>query len=322
MGGQSSTRRERDGRWAFAARERELAELAAGQHGVVARRQLRAAGLSARSIERRIEASRLHVLHRGVYALGVHRIGLRGRWMAAVLACGDDAVLSHRSAAALWGLTRSGSGPIDVSAGVSRRKRGIVVHQGRIDAADRTAVDSVPVTSVARTLFDLAEVVDQRGLERAWEEADRLHLLKLKEVERVLARGRGRHALKPIRALMESALEPARTRSPLEDRFAVFCREQGLPVPAFNSLVLDREVDALWPRERLIVEMDGFAFHSHRAAFERDRARDAALQVAGYRVLHLTWLRLEKEPVEIAGEIRGLLELGGLDPNSMVFRRS
>jgi predicted transcriptional regulator of viral defense system len=289
-------------------------ELADTQHGVISRRQLLAAGLSARSIERRIEASRLHVLHSGVYALGIYRVSLRGRWMAAVLACGDNALLSHRSAAALWGLTRHGAGPVDVLAPVGRRKKGVVIHQGRVDAADRESVDSIPVTSVARTLFDLAEVVDSQRLERAWEEADRLRLLELKEVERVLARGHGRRALKPIRALMEAALEPVRTRSPLEERFAIFCRKRGFPPSVSNVTVLDREVDVLWPRERVIVELDGFKFHGHRAAFERDRTRDAALVVAGYRVLHLTHLRLDSEPDEIDGEIRSLLGLGGGRP--------
>jgi hypothetical protein len=230
--------------------------------------------------------------------------------MAAVLACGEGALLSHMSAAALWGLAKPRGGSIEVSAPIGRRRPGIAVHEGAIDPSDRVFVGSIPVTSVARTLFDLAEVVDQRRLERAWEEADRLRLLELKELEKVCARGHGRRALKPIRSLMEAALEPVGTRSPLEDRFALFCRERGLPAPAFNCTVLNREVDALWPRERVIVELDGFEFHGHRAAFERDRTRDAALQAAGYRVLRLTHLRLEGESEEIAGEIRSLLELG------------
>jgi very-short-patch-repair endonuclease len=230
--------------------------------------------------------------------------------MAAVMACGDDAVLSHRSAAALWGFMRPGSGSIDVSARVSRHKRGVAVHQARIDVADREVVDAIPVTSVARTLFDLAEVVDPRRLARVWEEADRLHLLQLKEVERVWVQGRGRRALKPIRALMENALEPPTPLSPLEESFALFCRERKLPPPAFNCSVLGHEVDALWPRERLIVELDGYEFHGHRSAFERDRLWDAALQVAGYKVLRPTWRRLEKEPTQIAGEIRSLLQGG------------
>ena len=154
----------------------------------------------------------------------------------------------------------------------------------------------IPVTTVARTLFDLAEVVDEGRLDRAWEEADSLSLLRLREVEAVCERGCGRRALKPIGRLLAEAHAPVRTRSPLEDRFAAFCRDHRLPPPATNVEILGYEVDALWPKERLIVELDGFAFHHHRGAFERDRARDAALQAAGYRSIRLTDRRLKREP--------------------------
>ncbi|HEX3174547.1 MAG TPA: DUF559 domain-containing protein [Solirubrobacterales bacterium] len=167
----------------------------------------------------------------------------------------------------------------------------------------------VPVTTVARTLFDLAEVVDFAQLRRAWEEADRLGLLQLKAVERVCERGYGRHALRPIRPLLADARAPDVTRSPLEDRFAEFCRSNlaDLPAPLTNVSILDREVDAYWPSHRLIVEMDSWEFHSHRAAFERDRARDAAMQAAGYRVVRLTHRRLRDEPETVAEELRRLL---------------
>jgi Protein of unknown function (DUF559) len=181
------------------------------------------------------------------------------------------------------------------------------LHQGGVHRSERTVKDRIPVTSVARTLFDLSEVVDLRRLERAWEEADRLGLLRLREIELVCERGYGRHALRPIRRLLVEARAPTFTRSALEDRFAAFCRDRALPPPTANVTVLDREVDAYWPGPRLIVELDGFAYHGHRAAFERDRARDAALQAARYQVIRLTHRRLEREADIVAEELRKAL---------------
>lgn len=235
-----------------------------------------------------------------------------GEWMAAVLACGEGALLSHRSAAALWGFARTHSRPVEVTASAAGRVRtGIVVHQGGIGPQERTTVDGIPVTTVARTLFDIAEVVDERQLERLFEEADRLGLLRIQALEDVCARGHGRHALRAIRPLIEAARPPEPTRSPLEDHFISFCRAHDLPPPETNVTILGREVDAYWPRARLMVEIDSWSFHHHRAAFERDRARDAAMQAAGYRVIRITHRRLEKEPVTVAAELRHLLRLDG-----------
>ncbi|MGC1852511.1 MAG: DUF559 domain-containing protein [Solirubrobacterales bacterium] len=168
-------------------------------------------------------------------------------------------------------------------------------------------VSAIPVTTVARTLFDLAEVVDEQRLERAFEEADRLELLEIQVLEDVCARGYGRRALRPIRRLIEEARYPETTRSPLEGRVVALCRDFDLPPPVTNVHVLGHEVDAFWPREKLVVEADSITFHGHRAAFERDRARDAARQVEGYRVIRLTHRRLEKEPAAVAEQLRRLL---------------
>jgi very-short-patch-repair endonuclease len=194
----------------------------------------------------------------------------------------------------------------------------IRLHRGRIDPEDRAPPDRIPVTSVARTLFDYAEAVGFRRLENAWEEADRLNLLQLDEVERVCERGYGRHALKPIRHLLVEARAVARTRSPLEDRFQRFCRFYELPPYVTNVEVLGSEVDALWPAARLIVELDSWEFHRHRAAFQRDRARDTRLLVAGYRTIRVTHDRLDKEAAILAGEIRQLLRI--LPPAERVRR--
>jgi very-short-patch-repair endonuclease len=299
-------------RSALARRERELAALARKQHGVLSRKQLLAAGLGPRTIRRRVEAGRLHPLHRGVYAFGHGRVTRRGWWMAAILASGESALLSHRSAAALWGLTRTSSGPVDVTAArAGRVRQGIVVHQGGIGRQERTTVDEIPVTTVARTLFDVAEAVDERALGRMFEEADRLGLLRIQALEDVCARGHGRHALRAIRPLIEAVRPSQPTRSPLEDIFLQFCREHGLPRPQTNVVLLGHEVDAYWPDAQLMVESDSWSFHRHRAAFERDRARDAAMQAEGYRVLRVTSRRLEDEPEALAAELRRLLRFGG-----------
>jgi hypothetical protein len=172
-----------------------------------------------------------------------------------------------------------------------------------------TARAGIPVTTVARTLFDLAEAVDHRTLRRAWEESDRLRLLQLHAVERVCEQGYGRRALRPIRLLLAEARMPTYTRSPLEDRFAEFHREHlgDLPAPLTNVTILDHEVDAYWPTHRLVIEMDSWEFHGHRAAFESDRARDAAMQAAGYRVVRLTHRQLETEAPRIVTQLHTLL---------------
>ncbi|MGE5282052.1 MAG: DUF559 domain-containing protein [Chloroflexota bacterium] len=243
--------------------------------------------------------------------MGYSRLGVAGRRWAAVLAYGDGGLLSHRSAAALWGLMRWHRGPVDVTADTGRqgirRKEGIFIHRGRIHTEDRTQRGGIPVTTVARTLFDVAEFVDFGRLESAWEEADRLRLLELRAVEQVCERGYGRRALKPIRRLLAAAQAPTLTRSPLEYEFADFCRRHGLPAPSLNTTVLGREVDALWPRQRLAVELDGWEYHRHRAAFERDRTRDSALMAAGYRVIRVTHRRLTREGDALAREIAVLL---------------
>jgi very-short-patch-repair endonuclease len=260
-----------------------------------------------------LQAGRLHRLHREAFAVGHGRVNQRGRWIAAVLACGEGALLSHASAAALWGLTRQRGSAVDVTGLCGRQFRpgrdGIRLHRGRIDEEDRTERAGIPVTTVARTLFDFAEVVGFTKLQRAWEEADRLGLLQLKAVERVCERGYGRHALRPIRPLLSEARAVVTTRSPLEDRFVAFCHEHlaDLPAPLTNVSILDHEVDAYWPSHHLVVELDGYGYHGHRAAFERDRARDATLQAAGYRVIRITHRQLETEALRIATQLRKML---------------
>jgi very-short-patch-repair endonuclease len=251
-------------------------------------------------------------VHREVFAVGHLKLSQQGRWLAAVLAYGERALLSHRSAAALWGISRPWAPAVDVTApagrqGIRRREK-IWIHRGRLHAEDRAVRGGIPVTTVSRTLFDMAEFVSLKRLESAWEEADRLNLLQLRAVEGVCERGYGRRALRPIRRLLAEARAATITRSPLEDDFVAFCRKHRLPMPSFNTTILGYEVDALWPAQRLAAELDSWEFHSHRAAFERDRIRDTALQVAGYRTIRVTHRRLHNEATALARELRALLE--------------
>lgn len=304
------TRKRRGGEGGKTRREAELAELAQRQHGVVGRGQLLALGFGRDTIRRWLLCGRLHRLHREAYAVGHALVNQRGRWRAAVLACGDGALLSHRSAAALWGLVRPRD-PIDVNAPRGRQYRPgrlpIRLHRCRIDPDDRALRSDIPVTGVARTLFDMAETVTRSELHRAWEEADRLKLLRLREVEAVCERGYGRRALRPIRLLLAEARAPDPGRSPLEERFHRFLAERGLPAPESNVEVLGHEVDAYWPNARLIAELDGWEFHRHRAAFLRDRARDSARVAAGYRTLRVTHQRLTDEADALAAELWAML---------------
>jgi hypothetical protein len=153
-------------------------------------------------------------------------------------------------------------------------------------------------------------MVDFKRLERAWEEADRLKRLRLGDIERVCERGYGRRALKPIRRLLAEARAATTVRSPLEDRFQRFCQFYDLPPHSTNVDVLGSEVDALWPAAKLIVELDSWEFHRHRAAFQRDRARDTRLLVAGYRTIRITHHRLDTEATTLANEIKQLLSQG------------
>jgi hypothetical protein len=170
-----------------------------------------------------------------------------------------------------------------------------------------TSHEGIPVTTVARTLFDLAEVAPYGELKRTAEAADRRNLLRLRELEEACERGQGRRALRPVRRLLSELCAPLEGRSPLEIRFAEFLQEHGIPTPAQNVLVLGHEVDALWPAAKLIVELDSWEHHGDRAAFERDRARDPELMLAGYRTIRITHRRLDAEARATAEQIKALL---------------
>jgi hypothetical protein len=294
------------------SRDAEIARLADRQHGVVSLVQLIAFGLSASAVRSRVGAGRLHPVHRSVYAVGRRRLTARGIWMAAVLACGEGARLSHRSAAALQGLRPDNRPVSDVTVprGSARSRPGIHVHRSAtLTDADATTCDGIPCTSVARTLLDLAEVVDRRGLERAIEQAEIQRVFDLRAVEDVLARAHGRQGGRRrgaalLRAVLADLGEPTLTASELEERFLAICRDAGLPTPEVNAwLDIDDEpaikADFLWRRERLVVETDGFGSHGTRQAFERDRRRDQRLRLAGYAPVRFTRRQIVREPERV-----------------------
>jgi len=225
--------------------------------------------------------------------------------MAAVLSCSDTAHLSHRNAAALWGFLPYEGSRSDVTVpGVRRHRRGpIVVHGSALGPDDRAVLDQIPVTSVPRTLLDLAAVMDPGRLERAIEASERLELFDLRAIQASLLQHRGRRGVARLRAAVGETDLTAETRSDLERRFVALCRSARLPVPGINVWIGDMEVDAIWERKRLVVELDGYAFHKSRRSFELDRERDANLLLAGYRVLRITARRLQDDPASVVAAI-------------------
>jgi hypothetical protein len=272
-------------------------------------------GFGEEAIRVQVEAGRLVPMHREVFGVGHRRRDWGACRWAAVLAYGPGAVLSHRSAAAVWGLASQGRRPIDVTAPRGRqgrdRRTGIWVHRCKLDVTDRTTRDRFPITSVARTLFDLAETESYENLREAAREADRLKLAWTRQMGGVCERGRGRRALRPTRRLLADLQPPDEGRTPLELRFPPFCRAHGIPLPEPNVHVVGREVDGLWPGAKLVVELDSWEFHGHRDAFEGDRMRDPKLLLAGYRTIRVTHRRLDREAETLAAEIKGLLAGAG-----------
>ncbi|HEY8470656.1 MAG TPA: type IV toxin-antitoxin system AbiEi family antitoxin domain-containing protein [Longimicrobiales bacterium] len=289
--------------------------LATRQHGVVARDQLVRAGVPAHKIEYRLKTGRLQRLYRAVYRVGPVA-GAREREMAAVLACGETAVLSHDSAAAAWALAPAqGDGAtVHVSVQGSWRApgRGVRVHRvGPLAADEVTRLDGIPITTPARTLLDLAACAGGAALERALARADREGIVDRESIERLLARHPRRPGTRRLAALLAGGARPALTRSEAEARFLALIRKARLREPEANVVVRGYEVDLLWRAERLIVEIDGYAFHSSRAAFEADRRRDSVLAVSGFRVVRVTWSQLSKEPEALLARIAQALVTPG-----------
>jgi hypothetical protein len=283
--------------------EGAIAELAMRQHGVVARPQLVALGLGEDAIDWRVRKKGLHRVHRGVYAVGHLALTRNARFMAAVLACGEGAALSHFSAAVLWGMLDDRWTELHVTAPGRRRVKGVVVHQAPLEG-ERVRRLGIVVTTPGRTLVDLADVVrKRRTLERAFDEAEYLRLDWRGATPRLGRRGSG------LLASVLAVHTPGSTRTHpgLEEQFLAFLDERGFPRPEVNVHVEGYECDFVWRDQRLIVETDGAAAHGTHRARERDPVRDADLQIAGWRVIRITSLRLLRQPEAVEEQLRRLL---------------
>jgi hypothetical protein len=293
-----------------------IGRLAERQHGVVSLTQLQSCGLSPSAVRERVAAGRLTRLHRAVYAVGHGRLTKRGHWMAAVLAYGPTARLSHRSAAGLEGIRPDNRPKTDVTipSRSARPRPGIDVHTSTtLDPADVTIIDGIPCTTLPRTLLDLAEVVDERAVEQAIDQAEVLRKFDLRAVNEVLSRAAGRRGAAVLRQVLAEYAGPTLTDRELEERFFALCRSAALPKPAVNEwIALDGGIAYkavfLWRAERLIVETDGWGSHGTRQAFENDRRRDRRLSVAGWTVVRFTWRDVEREPVEVIETLARLWE--------------
>jgi very-short-patch-repair endonuclease len=265
-----------------------VAMTAAEQHGVITLVQLNALGIGKHAVSSRVAAGKLHRLHRGVYSVGHPNVCFEGRCLAAVLALGKGAVLSHQSAAELWGLMKRTTGPIHVtlsSADGRRRRKGIRVHRSRTLGPGCVAfIDGVRATTPERTLRDLRRSLDDDGHRRATRKAFDLGLVE-----------------------PDGAPESALTRSELERRFLALCRRHRLPQPEVNARLGRYEVDFLWREAGVVVELDGYKFHRGRDAFEWDRARDVDLQTRGLRVLRFTWRHLRADRKRVVASLRRVL---------------
>ena len=288
--------------------DKAIAALARKQHGYITRRQLLGIGLGPGEIKYRVRTGSLIPVYAGVYAVGHVPLGYEARSHAAVLACGPGAVLSHGSAAALWKYVKDWSMPFEVIAKSDRRRRGIRVHRAStLTRRDLTRQLGVPVTSPARTVFDMAlRFSNDAALRRFVNDARLTHTFHLGALAELLVRHPREAATKRLMPFVET---PAgMTRSELEDMFVDFARRYGLPTPVINRRTGRREPDMLFPVERVIVEIDSWRFHGDRGSFERDRDRDADQLADGFLTVRVTEERLTGSPDREAARLHKILE--------------
>lgn len=299
-----------------ASDDTRLAKLAVSQHGVVSRRQLFDLGHTRTGIQRRLDKRRLHRVHHAVYAVGHKRLTAKGRWMAAVLACGARAVLSHAEAAALHDLRRIPSGKVSVTAPSRHNLSGIRCHYMRtLQPQDCTVVDAIPVTSLARTYLDLAEIFNHARLIDALEAGERQDKLDVGAIQDVIGRNPGRHGIPPLQAaLAELTDAPPLLQSELERAFRHLVRTYHLPQPQFNVYIEGELVDVVWPEHRLVVQVDGFKWHRGKRAFGTDRKLDRKLVRAHWRVVRFTDDQVAEDPAAVGAELSELLRDGPWPP--------
>lgn len=279
-------------------RARRAWAIAASQHGVIALFQLLALGFTLEAVKHRVATGRLHPVHRGVYAVGRRELTRMGEWMAAVLACGESAALSHESAAAVWRLSREPGRTIHVSVARSSdpRHAGIAVHRRSALLADElTREDNVPVTTPLRTLIDLGTRLSSRALEAAINEADKLDLIDSASLRTAVEARRGQRGVRPLRDILERG-EFVLTDSELERRFLPIARRARLPAPMTQQHVNGFRVDFYWPELGLVVETDGLRYHRTPSEQARDRVRDQAHIAAGLTALRFTHWQVRHDP--------------------------
>lgn len=298
-----------------------IAARAARQHGVVTRDQLRHDGLTDDVVDGRIARGSLRALHRGVYRMGPIVAPL-AREMAACLACGPAAWVGHASAAVLWQLLPTGSGDVDIVVKRGyRRHAGIRLHRAPGLRADEvTRLNGIPVTRPGRTLLDLAGTASHREIERALAQAFAQRRTTREALGKLLDRWPRRRGARVLRTLLDA--RPALTRSEAEELFLGAVRRAKLPVPESNAHVAGHEVDFFWPVERLVAEIDGFAFHAEAEAFENDRRRDLVLTAHGMRVVRITWQQLTGEMEAVLARVAQALAWGGADRWRFAARRA
>ncbi len=290
--------------------EREIAAFMASHDGVAGRAELQALGLGDQAIIKRARSGRLHRVHRGVYSLSPS-LTSRGRARAAVLACGDTVVLSHRSAAHVHGLFRSGPSHIDVTVPTANgraKRNGITIHRCAIAPEEITRDGHIPITILARTLLDLAEIAPERILIAALDRTEDQERLDLGAVRAVLTANPHRHGAAKLRRAITAYAEGPTARSILERDFLALCAAHEIPKPTHvNHHLGPYEVDFRWPRAGLIVETDGRAHHQRRRQFTKDRVRDAEHLTQGWRTVRFTYAQIHHQPTWVAGILRRLL---------------
>ena len=289
--------------------DRAIGRVATPQGGVVSSEQLRALGATRREVGHRLRCGRLVPLHRGVYAVGHVALAPRARDVAALLAAGPGAFLSHGSAAARWELLSRREGPVELTI-VGRRARcrpGLIVHHAdHVRSEELARRDGLPVSAPFRTLLELAATVPATELDRPVAEAQVLHLLTAEDLQTGLEAAAGRPGAARLRSVVGGD-DAAPTRNRLERTFLRLVANADLPRPRINVRVGRFERDFVWARLRVVVEVDGWAAHGHRAAFESDRSRDAELVALGYVVMRFTWRQVTAEPVLVAARLAQVL---------------
>jgi very-short-patch-repair endonuclease len=287
--------------------ERVIARLASGAHGVVSREELLEADVTRHEIAQRLETGALIVEFRGVYRAGHRAPSVEARYMAAVKACGKEAVLSGLAAAYLFGLVRGTAPPPEVTAPTERCVKGVRTRRRRIHDRDATVWQKVPVTAVPRTLVDLASLLSLDELARACHEAGTRYRTTPAQIERTLARvPRAKGAAKLRRVLRG---EVPVTLSKLERRFLALMREHGLPVPTTNKEAGTKRVDCRWPQHKLTVELDSYTFHNSRHAWEQDRRREREAHARGDQHRRYTYNDVTADPAQMLTELQALLRV-------------